>query len=121
MKEVIVPRLQKVVLEGSEVDVRTKGVECLCELLPIFEKKEIQNEVLNVYKKLLATDRDPALITMVTRCYTTIGKQFGAVVMAQTILPKVTYLLAEPGARARPVCGDSPARGGHVAGDPNPA
>ena len=31
----------------------------------------------------------------ITHSYTLIGKKFGAVVIAQTILPKVTYLLAE--------------------------
>ena len=34
-------------------------------------------------------------MTTVCNCYTTIGIKFGPVVMAQTILPKITYLLGE--------------------------
>ena len=35
-------------------------------------------------------------MAVVTQCYTTIGLKLGMGVMSKNILPKVTYLLAEP-------------------------
>ena len=96
IKEVLIPKIQKVVLEGNDISMRVIGVQTLCDLLDIFNKSEIQSEVLNIYKKLLGSERNPVLMTTVCNCYTTIGVKFGPVVMAQTILPKITYLLSEP-------------------------
>ena len=52
VKEVMIPKIQKIILEGNDMTMRITGVQTLCDLLDIFEKKEIQEEVLNVYKKV---------------------------------------------------------------------
>ncbi|KAK8818043.1 protein kinase [Blastocystis sp. ATCC 50177/Nand II] len=96
VKEVLVPKLQKIILEGSATETRVRCIEVLCAMADVFEGGELQSELLNTYKQLLADNRDPAIMAAVTQCYTTLGLKLGMAVMSKNILPKVTYLLAEP-------------------------
>lgn len=46
-------RIQKVILESKETDIRILGIKCLGDQLEIFTNSEIQSQILNTYKKVL--------------------------------------------------------------------
>lgn len=96
LKQVILPRVNKLILAPPQMSVRVNALLWLAKSFHVFDKDLLVESVLPTLAQTLQTDKSPAVLMCVLGCYDNLGKHLGSEFIAKLIIPAVAPLLWEP-------------------------
>lgn len=95
LKQVILPRVNKLILQPPQMSVRVNALLWLAKSFHVFDKDLLIESVLPTLAQTLQTDKTPAVCMCILGCYDNLGKHLGPEFIAKLILPAVAPLLWE--------------------------
>lgn len=95
LKQVILPRVNKLILQPPQMSVRVNALLWLAKSFHVFDKDLLIESVLPTLAQTLQTDKTPAVCMCILGCYDNLGKHLGPEFIAKLILPAVSPLLWE--------------------------
>ncbi|KAJ0392626.1 hypothetical protein P43SY_011415 [Pythium insidiosum] len=96
LKQVILPRVNKLILQPPQMSVRVNALLWLAKSFHVFDKDLLVESVLPTLAQTIQADKSPAVLMCILGCYDNLGKHLGPEFLAKLILPAVTPLLWEP-------------------------
>ncbi|CAI5737851.1 unnamed protein product [Peronospora farinosa] len=95
LKQVILPRVNKLILTPPQPSVRINALVWLAKSFHVFDKDLLIESVLPTLQKTLQEDKTPAACMCILGCYDNLGKHLGPEFAAKLIIPAVAPLLWE--------------------------
>ncbi|TYZ58250.1 hypothetical protein PybrP1_007927 [[Pythium] brassicae (nom. inval.)] len=95
LKQVILPRVNKLILQPPQVSVRVNALLWLAKSFHVFDKDLLIESVLPTLQQTLVADKSPAVCMCILGCYDNLGKHLGPESVAKVIIPAVAPLLWE--------------------------
>uniref|UniRef100_A0AAV1VD63 Protein kinase domain-containing protein n=1 Tax=Peronospora matthiolae TaxID=2874970 RepID=A0AAV1VD63_9STRA len=95
LKQVILPRVNKVILSPPQPSVRINALLWLAKSFHVFDKDLLIESVLPTLQLTLQADKTPAACMCILGCYDNLGKHLGPEFAATLIIPAVAPLLWE--------------------------
>ncbi|CAH0482996.1 unnamed protein product [Peronospora belbahrii] len=95
LKQVILPRVNKLILTPPQPSVRINALLWLAKSFHVFDKDLLIEGVLPTLQKTLQEDKTPAACMCILGCYDNLGKHLGPEFVAKLIIPAVSPLLWE--------------------------
>lgn len=96
LKQVILPRVNKLILQPPQVSVRVNALLWLAKSFHVFDKDLLIESVLPTLQQTLLLDKSPAVCMCILGCYDNLGKHLGPESLAKLVIPAVAPLLWEP-------------------------
>ncbi|EGZ21089.1 hypothetical protein PHYSODRAFT_497445 [Phytophthora sojae] len=95
LKQVILPRVNKLILTPPQPSVRINALLWLAKSFHVFDKDLLIESVLPTLQQTLHEDKTPAACMCILGCYDNLGKHLGPEFTAKLIIPAVAPLLWE--------------------------
>lgn len=95
LKQVILPRVNKLILQPPQMSVRVNALLWLAKSFHVFDKDLLIESVIPTLVQTLQTDKTPAVCMCILGCYDNLGKHLGPEFIAKLIIPAVAPLLWE--------------------------
>ncbi|RLN82429.1 hypothetical protein BBJ28_00012372 [Nothophytophthora sp. Chile5] len=95
LKQVILPRVNKLILTPPQPSVRINALLWLAKSFHVFDKDLLIESVLPTLQQTLQEDKTPAACMCILGCYDNLGKHLGPEFTAKLIIPAVAPLLWE--------------------------
>ncbi|CEG49390.1 scy1 protein kinase [Plasmopara halstedii] len=95
LKQVILPRVNKLILTPPQPSVRINALLWLAKSFHVFDKDLLIESVLPTLQQTLHEDKTPAACMCILGCYDNLGKHLGPEFIAKLIIPAVAPLLWE--------------------------
>lgn len=95
LKQVILPRVNKLILQPPQMSVRVNALLWLAKSFHVFDKDLLIESVLPTLQQTLQADKSPAVCMCILGCYDNLGKHLGPESVAKLIIPAVAPLLWE--------------------------
>ncbi|KAL4159441.1 hypothetical protein PRNP1_000018 [Phytophthora ramorum] len=95
LKQVILPRVNKLILTPPQPSVRINALLWLAKSFHVFDKDLLIESVLPTLQQTLQEDKTPAACMCILGCYDNLGKHLGPEFAAKLIIPAVAPLLWE--------------------------
>lgn len=95
LKQVILPRVNKLILTPPQPSVRINALLWLAKSFHVFDKDLLIESVLPTLQQTLQEDKTPAACMCILGCYDNLGKHLGPEFIAKLIIPAVAPLLWE--------------------------
>ncbi|CCI10403.1 unnamed protein product [Albugo candida] len=95
LKQVILPRVNKLILQPPQLSVRVNALLWLAKSFHVFDKDLLVESVIPTLSQTLQADKSPAVCMCILGCYDNLGKHLGPEFLAKYIIPAVTPLLWE--------------------------
>lgn len=99
--ESLLPRLQKLAVEGEVPSLRARALRNMSSLHKVLDAKVVVDEVLKSFKQVLGKEKDPDIVEAIIEGYVCMSGSLQPIDIAQNILPKVTYLLGNDNVNAQ--------------------
>ncbi|GLD96522.1 hypothetical protein PINS_up005205 [Pythium insidiosum] len=96
LKQVILPRVNKLILQPPQMSVRVNALLWLAKSFHVFDKDLLVESVLPTLAQTIQADKSPAVLMCILGCYDNLGKHLGPEFLAKLIVPAVAPLLWEP-------------------------
>ncbi|OWZ04502.1 SCY1 protein kinase [Phytophthora megakarya] len=95
LKQVILPRVNKLILTPPQPSVRINALLWLAKSFHVFDKDLLIESVLPTLQQTLQEDKTPAACMCILGCYDNLGKHLGPEFISKLIIPAVAPLLWE--------------------------
>jgi SCY1-like protein 2 len=95
LKQVILPRVNKLILQPPQASVRVNALLWLAKSFHVFDKDLLIESVLPTLAETIQQDKTPAVCMCILGCYDNLGKHLGPEFVAKLIIPAVAPLLWE--------------------------
>ncbi|TMW57020.1 hypothetical protein Poli38472_002945 [Pythium oligandrum] len=95
LKQVILPRVNKLILQPPQMSVRVNALLWLAKSFHVFDKDLLIESVLPTLAQTIQADKSPAVLMCILGCYDNLGKHLGPEFIAKLIIPAVAPLLWE--------------------------
>ncbi|EGG23779.1 SCY1 family protein kinase [Cavenderia fasciculata] len=91
----VVPRLTNLVVGGFPLHIRTKSIQWFSLLIPLLDKKLIEESMLPNLEKILSIDNSPPILEALVFVYEAISKKLGGELLALKVLPALIPMSAD--------------------------